>query len=87
MLVGMKKINSINWEELKRLNSKYFKNLKRELINLEDTAQYTLGPNVQKLEKEIAKYIGVKYCVAVGTRIGTPKRPFPGGYERQHRFI
>lgn len=62
----MKKINSINWEELKRLNSKYFKNLKRELINLEDTAQYTLGPNVQKLEKEIAKYIGVKYCVAVG---------------------
>ena len=66
MLVGMKKINSINWEELKRLNSKYFKNLKRELINLEDTAQYTLGPNVQKLEKEIAKYIGVKYCVAVG---------------------
>ena len=68
-MVGMKKINSINWEELKRLNSKYFKNLKRELINLEDTAQYTLGPNVQKLEKEIAKYIGVKYCVAVGNGI------------------
>ena len=62
----MEKMNNINWEELRRLNFKYFKSLKKELKNLEDNAQYILGQNVQNLEEQIAQYLGVKYCVAVG---------------------
>lgn len=60
----MKKI--INWEELRKVNKKYFKKLHKKIKCLEKSGFYILGENVKKFEEETAKYLGVKYCVAVG---------------------
>ena len=56
----------VEWEELKRVNKPYFKVLNKELDDIEEDCHYILGSNVAKLEKEVANYLNVKYCVAVG---------------------
>ena len=56
----------IDWENLKALNRPYFKKLKSSLDNLEEDCNYILGNNVKELERKMAEYLGVKYCIAVG---------------------
>lgn len=57
---------TINWEELRRVNKKYFKGLKKKINSLEKSGYYILGSNVEKLEQVLAQYLGVKYCACVG---------------------
>ena len=61
---GMMKV--INWEELGKVNKPYFTYLKKHISDIEKTGKYILGKNVEKLELGIAKYLNVKYCIAVG---------------------
>jgi len=56
----------INWEELRRVNKKYFKGVKKSLNCLEKSGYYILGENVEMFERKASQYLGVKYCVAVG---------------------
>lgn len=56
----------VDWEELRRINKPFFNQLKKELDNIEEECHYILGSKVEKLEKELTKYLSVKYCVAVG---------------------
>lgn len=56
----------VDWEKLKDLNKPYFKSLKTDIEKIESNGNYILGSNVQNLEKNIEKYLNVKYCIAVG---------------------
>ena len=58
--------NKVEWESLRRLNNPYFKQLRKKIRCIEDECKYILGENVNQLEKKVADYLGVKYCVAVG---------------------
>lgn len=83
MLGGTMKIK---WEELSRLNDSYFNTLTNQLNTLNKEGNYILAKNVSKLEKEVAKYIGVRYCIAVGNgldalTISLKSLKLPKGYE------
>lgn len=57
---------NVEWEKLNELNRPYFKQLQKDLKQIEENGNYILGSNVQKFETNMSKYLGVKYCVAVG---------------------
>lgn len=59
----------IRWENLSKVNEKYFKKFYTELKEIEKTGLYTMGKNVEKLENDIASYIGTKYAIACGNAL------------------
>lgn len=59
----------IKWENLSKVNNKYFKNFYIELKKIEETGLYTMGKNVEQLEKDVSNYIGTKYAVACGNAL------------------
>lgn len=59
----------IRWENLSKVNEKYFKNFYIELSNMEKTGLYTMGKNVEQLEHDIASYVGTKYAIACGNAL------------------
>jgi len=56
----------IKFLDLKKLNSKYKKEIKNAIQNVIDSGWYILGKEVEAFEKEFAEYCGTKYCLGVG---------------------
>lgn len=59
-------MNKITWQKLDKDNKKYIKQFKKKINNFSKTPKYILDKNVETLEKRVANFLGVKYCVAVG---------------------
>lgn len=62
-------IKSIQWENLSKLNKKYMKELHKDIRELEKTGNYTMGKNVQLLEKRCCEYFNSKYAIACGNAL------------------
>ncbi len=57
----------IEYENLKKVNEKLFKDYKNFFYEFLDSGWYILGENVKSFEGEFADYIGTKYCVGVAS--------------------
>lgn len=57
----------IEYENLKKLNEKFFKEYKKEFDSVLKSGWYILGEKVKCFEREFAEYIGAKYCVGVAS--------------------
>ena len=58
----MKKINFIN---LRKENSTYFNQFKKHLSKSLKDSNFILGNDLETFEKNLAKYLGVKYAISV----------------------
>ncbi len=58
----------IKFLDLKKLNSKYEKEILQAANSVVSSGWYILGKEVEKFEKNFADYCGVKYSIGVGNR-------------------
>ena len=56
----------VNWEKLNTLNKPYFRMLRKDIKSIRNSGQYILNKKVERFEKEVANYLNIKYCTAVG---------------------
>ena len=57
----------IEYENLRKANESFFKDLNRSFNESLKSGQYILGDNVNVFEKEFASYCGSKYCIGVAS--------------------
>ncbi len=57
----------IEYENLKKVNEKFFDEYKKAFEDVLTSGWYILGENVKKFEEEFAKYLGVKHCIGVAS--------------------
>jgi dTDP-4-amino-4,6-dideoxygalactose transaminase len=57
----------IPYENLKRVNEKYFKDLELQSKNVIENGWYILGENVREFENEFAEVNNIEYCVGVAS--------------------
>lgn len=57
----------IEYENLRKVNNKYFKKFKKKLTNFFKSNDFILGKNVKKFEKNFANFCNTKYCVGVNS--------------------
>lgn len=57
----------IEYENLKKVNEKFFDEYKKAFEDVLNSGWYILGENVKKFEEEFAKYLGVKHCIGVAS--------------------
>jgi len=57
----------IEYEDLKKSNSPFFKSYEKSFLKTLVSGQYILGENVKIFEKKFAEYCGTKYCVGVAS--------------------
>lgn len=57
----------IEYENLKKVNEKFFEEYKKAFEEVLNSGWYVLGENVKKFEEEFAKYLGVKHCIGVAS--------------------
>lgn len=57
----------IEYEDLKRSNSKFESEFKQAFDRFINKGRYILGDEVELFEKEFAKYCGSKYCIGVAS--------------------
>jgi dTDP-4-amino-4,6-dideoxygalactose transaminase len=57
----------IEYENLQKLNKKFFKNFTESFDKTLKSGWYILGNNVKEFEKEFAYYCGSKYCVGLNS--------------------
>lgn len=62
----MSVLNSVNFLDLKRLNSQHRDELIAAATRVIDSGWYILGEEVSQFEDSFAKYCGAKHCVGVG---------------------
>ena len=57
----------IEYENLRKVNEPFFKDLNCSFDKLLKSGRYILGNNVNTFEKEFASYCGSKYCIGVAS--------------------
>jgi dTDP-4-amino-4,6-dideoxygalactose transaminase len=57
----------IEYENLKKVNAKFFDEFKSQASKVIESGWYILGKNVESFEHNFAKYIGRKYCIGVAS--------------------
>ena len=60
-------MNSIPLVDLKRQGKNLEKEIKQALDNTIQSANFILGPEIEKFEKDFAKFCGAKYCIALSS--------------------
>ncbi len=56
----------IEWEDLSKLNKKYFKLLHKDIDVLDNSGHYSMGEYVKKFEEKCKQYFNSKYAIACG---------------------
>jgi len=57
----------IEYENLRKVNEKFFLEYKSEFNNFLNSGWYILGKSVSKFEEKFAKYCGVNHCIGVAS--------------------
>lgn len=52
--------------DLKRQYALHKEEINRAIQDVLDSGRYIMGPHVQELEEQLAAYVGVRHCIAVG---------------------
>lgn len=53
--------------DLQTQYKKLQQNIQQRINRVMEQGQFIMGPEVQELEQQLANYVGVKYCIAVGS--------------------
>ena len=57
----------INFNDLKAQQKGIITNINKSIKSVLNHGKYIMGPEVYELEKKLAKYIGVKYCISLSS--------------------
>jgi dTDP-4-amino-4,6-dideoxygalactose transaminase len=57
----------IAYEDLKKVNAPFSKEIKEKINSTIDSGWYILGNNVKEFEKEFASYCKIRYCIGVAS--------------------